>query len=95
MNILKLVPVVVMSAVASVTVAADATERKFLREGMHEGEVLLKIGKPDHETFVRNVKGHVEEKTWTYFPSHKDSQTITIISFRAGLVAAIERKIVR
>jgi hypothetical protein len=62
---------------------------------MAEGEVVLKIGKPDHETFVRNVKGQAEEKTWTYFPHYRDPQTLTIITLRAGVVADIERKIAR
>jgi hypothetical protein len=47
--------------------AADPAERGFIRKGMKEGEVILKIGRPDHETLVRNIKGEAEEKTWTYF----------------------------
>jgi len=31
-------------SVSAAARAADATERKFIREGMSEGEVLLKIG---------------------------------------------------
>jgi hypothetical protein len=75
--------------------ALDARDRGFLREGMHESEVLLKIGKPDHETFVRNVKGQAEEKTWSYFPHARDPQTLTIVTLRGGVVAQIERKISR
>lgn len=95
MSVLRSFLALVVGTFATVAVAADAAERKFVREGMHEGEVLLKIGKPDHEAFIRNEKGQPEEKTWTYFPSYKDSQTITIITMRAGVVAAIERKIAR
>lgn len=76
-------------------IAADARERGFIRQGMHESEVLLRIGKPDHEAFVRNVKGRAEEKTWAYFPHYRDPQTLTIITLRAGVVAEIERKITR
>jgi hypothetical protein len=36
--------------VASVT--ADVRERRFVSKGMSEAEVLLKIGKPDHESVI-------------------------------------------
>ena len=75
--------------------AQDAYERGFIRKGMHEAEVLLKIGKPDHETFVRNVRGQAEEKAWSYFPESRDPQTLTIITLRAGVVHTVERKIAR
>jgi hypothetical protein len=75
--------------------AADANDRRFIREGMAEGEVVLKIGKPDHEAFINNVKGRPEEKSWTYFPTSRDAQTLTIVTLRAGVVAAVERKISR
>jgi hypothetical protein len=88
--------VVLLLAMASVkTSAADARERGFLREGMAEGEVLFRVGKPDHEAFVQNVAGQPEEKTWTYFPHARDPQTLTIVTFRSGVIASIERKIVR
>lgn len=80
---------------AMAAAAADAAERKFIREGMGEGEVLFKIGKPDHEAFIRIVKGEPEEKTWTYFPHARDPQTLTILSFHAGVVTRVERKISR
>ena len=75
--------------------AADAAERGFIRKGMGEGEVLYKIGKPDHEAFNRNVRGEPEEKTWTYFPHARDPQTLTIIKFHSGVVTTIERQIAR
>lgn len=73
----------------------DPRDRGFLSRGMPEGEVVFKIGKPDHEAFVRNVRGQPEEKTWTYFPHYRDPQTLTIVTLRAGVVAHIERKIAR
>lgn len=83
-------------AVASAsTLAADAAERKFIRRGMGEGEVVLKIGKPDHEALYRAVRGQPEEKAWTYFPHVRDPQTLTVITFHAGVVTALERKIAR
>jgi hypothetical protein len=86
---------VVLSLFAAAAAAADASERKFVREGMHESEVILKIGKPDHEAFIRNERGQPEEKSWSYFPHYRDAQTLTIITLRAGVVAAVERKIAR
>ena len=73
----------------------DPRDRGFLSLGTPEGEVLFKIGKPDHEAFVRNAKGQPEEKTWTYFPHYRDPQTLTIVTLRGGVVAHIERKIAR
>jgi len=57
--------------------------------------VLFRIGKPDHEAFVVNVRGQAEEKAWAYFPDPRDPQTLTIITLQAGVVAKIERKIAR
>ena len=75
--------------------AADAGERKFIRKGMGEGEVILKIGKPDHEAFRRVVRGEPEEKTWTYFPHARDRQTLTVLTFHSGVVTGIDRRITR
>jgi hypothetical protein len=83
-------------ALSSLSAAAvDARERGFIREGMAEGEVLYRIGKPDHEAFIRNVRGQPEEKAWTYFPHSRDPQTLTVVTFKSGIVAKVERKIVR
>jgi hypothetical protein len=75
--------------------AADAYERGFIRPGMHEAEVLQRVGKPEHETFLRNERGQPEEKSWAYFPHPRDPQTLTIITLRAGVVQNVERKIAR
>jgi hypothetical protein len=75
--------------------AADARERGFISRGMAEGEVLFRVGKPDHEAFVANVKGEPEEKTWTYFPHARDPQTLTIITFKGGVVTEVKRNIAR
>ncbi|HMM87032.1 hypothetical protein [Azohydromonas sp.] len=86
---------VVAAVSAAGALAVDARERSFIRKGMPEGEVVFRIGKPDHEAFVSNVKGRPEVKTWTYFPHHRDAQTLTIITLRSGVVWDIERKIAR
>ncbi len=85
----------VLSVSSAYALAVDARDRGFIDLGMAEGEVLYKIGKPDHEAFLLNVKGQPEEKTWTYFPDSRDPQTLTIITLRAGIVANVERKIAR
>lgn len=95
MNLIKAIITLSLAAASALAMAADPSERRFIRAGMGEGEVLFKIGKPDHEAFVRIVKGQAEEKTWTYFPHPKDRQTLTIVTLRAGVVATIERKIAR
>lgn len=95
MSVARALLAFLLAVAATCAFAIDARERGFIRQGMAEGEVLLKIGKPDHEAFVRDAKGQPEEKTWTYFPASRDAQTLTIITFRAGVVSNIERKISR
>jgi hypothetical protein len=95
MSIAKLIVAALLSAASAFALAVDARERGFISLGMAEGEVLFRIGKPDHETFVANVRGQPEEKTWTYFPHSRDPQTLTIITLRAGVVTNLERKIAR
>ncbi len=86
---------VLLSLAAPCALAVDARDRGFIHKGMAEGEVVFKIGKPDYEAFILNVKGLPEEKSWTYYPHYRDPQTLTIITLRAGVVADIERKIAR
>lgn len=81
--------------VGTSALAADAGERKFIRKGMGEGEVIQKIGRPDHEAFRRVVRGEPEEKTWTYFPHARDRQTMTVLTFHSGVVTEINRRIAR
>ena len=91
----QFVALAVAGCVSASALAADAAERKFIRKGMGEGEVLFKIGKPDHEAFIRIAKGEPEEKAWTYFPHSRDPQTLTILTFHAGVVTRVDRKIAR
>ena len=89
-----LAPALAVSVSAAVF-AADANERRFIRVGMGEGEVLLRIGKPDHEAFIRVVRGEPEEKTWSYFPHARDPQTLTVLTFHAGVLTRVDRQISR
>ncbi|MCE9658394.1 MAG: hypothetical protein K8R60_07525 [Burkholderiales bacterium] len=95
MSIARVLVASVLYVASACAVAADARERGFISLGMTEGEVFQRVGKPDYEAFVANVKGQPEEKTWTYFPASRDPQTLTIITLRAGVVAKLDRKIVR
>ena len=80
MNLAKTLLACLLVAAPASSIAADAAERRFIRKGMPEGEVLLRIGKPDHEAFIRNIKDEPEEKAWSYFPHYRDPQTLTIIT---------------
>jgi hypothetical protein len=95
MKIVKIFIAAALCAASAIALAVDARDRGFISLGMAEGEVVFKVGKPDHEAFVLNVKGQPEEKTWTYFPHPRDPQTLTIFTLRAGVVTGIERKIAR
>ena len=98
MRFMKLRNVIVINLLAFACVsamAADARERGFISKGTPEGEVLYRIGKPDHEAFIKSVRGEPEEKSWTYFPHAQDSQTMTILNLKGGVVVNVERKIVR
>ena len=91
----KIWPVFLLALVSVSALAADARERGFIRQGMGEGEVVLKIGKLDHEAFQRVVRGEPEEKTWSYFPHARDPQTSTIVTLHAGVVTRVDRNISR
>jgi hypothetical protein len=68
----------------------DATERRFVREGMSEGEVLAKLGPPD----LSSSKGGRKSR-WTFLPAPGDPQTMTLVRFEEGRVVAVERVTVR
>lgn len=60
----------------------------YLRRGMSEGEILLRAGRPDHETFEGGRNFVV--KSLYYYPTLSDPY-ITLITLRGGRVADIER----
>lgn len=80
---------------ASLALAADPSERKFIREGMSEGEVLINIGKPDSESVDSGGGATVTVKRWIYMPTPEDPQTITTIVIRDGKVVEVNRQISR
>lgn len=69
----------------------DPRERKFVRTGMTEGDVLAKLGAP--EITGRGAKAG--GKRWQYLPTALDPHTITTISFANGVVTHVERKVSR
>jgi hypothetical protein len=75
----------------SAIAAGDASERKFVRLGMTEAEVLAKLGQPDMSTTSR-TGGAVR---WTYMPAPGDPETVTALTLAKGTVVDIERKVVK
>jgi hypothetical protein len=69
----------------------NAAERKFLRTGMTEAEVLQKIGRPDMQANARRKEG----RQWSYLPVADDVDTLTTVTFAGGKVSSVERKVVR
>lgn len=80
---------------ASSTFAADASERKFIREGMSEGEVVMRIGRPDSESVDTGGGAKVAVKRWMYFPTYGDAQTVTTLTIREGKVIEVNRQVAR
>jgi hypothetical protein len=70
--------------------AGDPVERRHVKAGMSEGEVLAKLGAPD----AAGAK-HGRHARWTYLPAPGDPQTVTTIRFEDGRVTTVERAIVR
>ena len=68
-----------------------AAERKFVRTGMSEGEVLHRLGRPD----VTSGSGRKSSKRWAYLPRTGDPGTMTTVTLQGGSVTDVERKIVR
>lgn len=68
----------------------DAGQRKFLRPGMSEGEVVARVGAPDMTS-----GGGRKGVRWTYMPVAEDPNTITNLQFDNGRLVEIERKVLR
>jgi hypothetical protein len=80
---------------ASSAFAADASERRFIREGMSEGEVIMKIGRPDSESTDTGGGAKVAVKRWMYFPTYGDPQTLTTLTIQEGKVIEVSRQVSR
>lgn len=84
-----------LAFVASSALAADAADRRFIREGMSEGEVLMKIGRPDSESTDTGGGSTIAVKRWMYFPAPGDPQTMTTLTIREGRVVEVNRQVSR
>jgi len=74
---------------ASASRSGDPAERRHIANGMAQGEVLARIGKPNVVSGGRNAK------SWVYFPAPGDESTMTTLSMSDGRVARVERKVMR
>ena len=70
--------------------AGNPAERRYIHAGMHEGEVLARIGHPD----FRAGGGGRKLARWTYMPVPGDPRTLTTVVFEYGKVVEVERKVV-
>ncbi len=80
---------------ATSALAADASERRFIREGMSEGELIMKVGRPDSESVDSGGGSAVTVKRWIYFPAPGDPQTVTTVKIREGKVVEVAREVAR
>jgi hypothetical protein len=71
--------------------SGNAAERKFIRAGMSEAEVVMRIGRPDVDSKGRGKDG----KRWAYLPVAEDPNTLTTLTIAGGTVVAVERKVAR
>jgi len=71
--------------------AGNPVERRYLHPGMHEGEVIARVGPPD----LKSGGGGRKLSRWTYMPHAADPQTLTTVVLEYGKVVEVERKVVR
>jgi hypothetical protein len=69
----------------------NPAERRHIHPGMHEGEVMARIGAPD----MKSGGGSRKLARWTYLPVAGDAQTLTTVVLDYGKVVEVERKVVR
>jgi hypothetical protein len=70
---------------------SDPAERKHLRSGMTEGEVLARVGSPD----ITSGTKATQSGRWSYLPTDGDPDTITTLTFADGKVTKVERKLAK
>lgn len=73
----------------------NAAERPFLREGLEETEVLVKVGPPDLRSTGPAPSGRGKVKRWVYLPTEGDPATVTTVMLQQGKVVGIERRVSR
>ncbi len=97
MNLRYLIPVAALCAAPRFAQAAATPEpaprgmpfEVFIRleHGMTEGELVLRAGKPDHQSFDNLREGL---KTFYYYPTPANP-FLTTVALRSGRIANIER----
>jgi hypothetical protein len=70
--------------------SGKAAQRRFIRAGMSESDVIRRIGEPEVDARSSGKHG----KQWSYLPAAGDPDTITTLTIVGGLVAGVERKVV-
>jgi hypothetical protein len=70
----------------------NAAERRFIRPGLSEVEVIMRIGRPDLRT---RASGKGGGRRWSYLPAAGDLDTVTTLTFVGGKVSDVERKVAR
>jgi len=71
--------------------SGDPAERRHLHSGMSEGDVLARVGPPDATTGQRGAK----QGRGTWLPADGDPETVTTVTFLNGIVATVERTLVK
>lgn len=79
------------SSAAPGNASASAKERKFIHAGMSEAEVLARIGRPDATAGGSKAR----QTRWSYLPTDDDPDTVTSITFAAGVVSDVSRKVIK
>ncbi len=82
------VPVPAPSPAAAPVRGMDFDTFIRLQRGMTEGELLLRAGRPDHES-VENLR-HDIVRTFYYFPTVANPFT-TVVTLRGGRIADVDR----
>lgn len=72
------------------TSEAAVVERRHLKDGMSDGEVLARLGPPD----LQSGKGG-RKMRWTYMPAPGDPHTVTQVHFADGRVVSVDRTTMR
>lgn len=73
--------------------SGKAAQRRFIRTGMSESDVIRRIGEPEVDARSSGKQGK-DGKQWSYLPAAGDPDTITTLTIVGGLVADVERKVV-
>jgi hypothetical protein len=67
----------------------DPAERKHVRVGMSDGELIARLGAPDV------TAGGRKGTRWTWLPVDGDPDTITTVTLANGTVVDVDRKVVK